>query len=157
MSELREIVESLGHEDVATLLRSGNVIFRGRGPTERLGRDLEQAIEARLKLDVRVVIRTGDELAAIVEANPMPEAAGDGSGLHVMFLEKPIGADERARLEEADFRPDQVRPSGGEIYVWYRHGVTGSRTAAKLAQLMTTTATDRNWNTVTKLAQLTRN
>jgi uncharacterized protein (DUF1697 family) len=155
MADLREIVESLGHRDVTTLLRSGNVVFRAADDDPaRVASALETAIEGRLGIDVRVVVRTADELATIVAANPLAEAEGDGPGLHVMVLDRPLGDEETARLADADFGPDDVRPAGREIYVWYRRGMSGSKTAETLARRLIATATDRNWNTVKKLLAL---
>src|SRR5262249_22009080 len=150
MSDVREIVESLGYQDVRTLLRSGNVVFRG--PTKastRVEHELMAAIEGRLQITVGVVVRTSVELASIVDANPLPEAAADGSRLHVMFLAEDPTAKERATLAAEVFDPDTVRPSGREIYAWYRNGMSGSDTAMRLSKIVRTLNTDRNWNTVT--------
>jgi uncharacterized protein (DUF1697 family) len=156
MSDLRRIVESLGYQDVRTLLRSGNVILSGDGEPGDISRRFETAIDERLHIDVKVVVRTAAELEAVVDVNPIPQAVDDGSRLHVMFLAGLLPADERLRLDAADFGADLVRPTRREIYVWYRNGMSGSDTAARLAKLVRTTATDRNWNTVTKLVALAR-
>src|ERR1700733_2622810 len=51
MSDLREIVASLGHEDVATYIQSGNVVFTSpEADATRLADDLEAAISARVGL-----------------------------------------------------------------------------------------------------------
>ena len=154
MSDLRETVESAGFEDVRTLLRSGNVVCVSRGSPDEVGRALETAIEARLRFDVRVVVRTAAELEAVVDANLIAEAAAEGSNLHVMFLAKPLSTAERRSLEAADFGTDVVRPAGREIYVWYRHGMSGSDTATRLGRLLEATVTDRNWNTVNRLSAM---
>jgi uncharacterized protein (DUF1697 family) len=103
-----------------------------------------------------VVVRTADELAAIANANPIPEAADAGAQLHVMFLAEPTTTNERTALEAGTFEDDVVRPLGREIYVWYRNGMSGSTTAVRLAKLIRTTNTDRNWNTVTKLLTMAK-
>jgi uncharacterized protein (DUF1697 family) len=107
-------------------------------------------------MTVGVVVRTADELAAVVEANPLPEAASAGAFLHVMFLATPLTAEERRALDPELFLPDVVRVAEREVYVWYRHGMSGSRTAVELGHRIKTLATDRNWNTVTKLLALNR-
>ena len=156
MSDLRAIVESAGHRDVRTLLRSGNVVFRSGETPGRLAVALEEAIAKRLGLDVRVVLRTAAELEAVVAANPIAEAAGAGSNMHVMFLAEPLSGDERARISAAAFDPDVVRPAGSEIYVLYRNGMSGSATAEVLGRIVRGTVTDRNWNTVSKLLGMAR-
>jgi len=63
---------------------------------------------------------------------------------------------EREAIEAADFGSDEVRLARREIYVWYRNGMSGSDTAARLGKLVRTLATDRNWNTVEKLLTMAR-
>ena len=72
MPALREIVESLGHRDVETYQQSGNVVHAARGGRKDLGRKLESAIAKETGLDVRVLVRTGRELAGVVSANLIP-------------------------------------------------------------------------------------
>src|SRR5438067_8709980 len=61
MADLREIVEAVGYVGVRTLLRSGNIVFAGPAlDAAALARALETAIDARLGMTVRVVVRTAD-------------------------------------------------------------------------------------------------
>ena len=157
MTELKEEVEALGFGEVRTLLRSGNVVFTGeREDPDQLARAVEAAIEQRFAMKVGVVVRTGDELAAAVAANPIAEAAGEGSNLHVMFLAGPLTDAERDRIEPKQFEPDVVRIADREVYVWYRNGMSGSKTAELLDRRIRTLVTDRNWNTIGKLLVLAR-
>src|SRR5262245_51458503 len=74
MAELKATVEALGFDDVRTLLRSGNVVFAGKAAASpTVAARLEAAIEERFAMKVGVVVRTADELAAAVAANPIPE------------------------------------------------------------------------------------
>ncbi len=106
----------------------------GRAAPDEVSRRLETAIEKRLRLDVRVVVRTAAELEAVISANPIPEAASEGSSLHVMFLAKPLSAGERARSRRPTSAPTWSGSPGREIYVWYRHGMSGSDTATRLGR-----------------------
>ena len=157
MAELKAAVESLGFRDVRTLLRSGNVVFAGDADDpQTVANRLEAAIEERFAMQVGVVVRTAQELASTVAANPIPEAAGEGSNLHVMFLAEPLADAVGDALEPSQFEPDVVRVAGREIYVWYRNGMTGSATAQQLDRRVRSLVTDRNWNTVGKLLALTQ-
>jgi uncharacterized protein (DUF1697 family) len=97
-----------------------------------------------------VVTRRADEMDAVVRANPMAEMTV-GSRLHVVFFVEPLAADVRAWLAREDFTPDSVSPAEREVYVWYEHGMSGSSTADRISGRLPRDATDRNWNTVTKL------
>jgi uncharacterized protein (DUF1697 family) len=126
MADLRSVIEVAGFEDVRTLLQSGNAVFTGpRQPTADVAETLERAIEKRLSMRVHVVVRTADELADIVAADPLPEAEANGTYLHVLFLARPLTPEERDALDPKDFVPDDVRPADREVYVWYRNGMSG--------------------------------
>src|SRR5439155_23105764 len=148
--------EWAGDEGVRTLLGDGNlVISPSKAAPGTVGRAIDR-VSGRRGVDARVVVRTVDELAAVIESNPLPHAAANGSLLHVMFLEEPLTSVEREAIEAADFGSDEVRLARREIYVWYRNGMSGSDTAARLGKLVRTLATDRNWNTVEKLLAMAR-
>jgi uncharacterized protein (DUF1697 family) len=151
MAELRAAVEAAGFQDVATLLRSGNVVLRGAGSPASMAETLEAAILRDLGVSSRVVVRTGAELAAAIEGNPFPDRAQDGSRLHVMFLATAFTAAEDHAIDEADFGDDKVAVAGREVYAWYANGMSGSDTATRLARLVKTLNTDRNWNTVLRI------
>lgn len=155
MSDLQRVVERVGHGAVRTHLRSGNVVFRADDrDARRIATELEQALQADLNLDSRVVVRSASELDAVVATNPFPEALELPSNLHVVFLD---GQPDAAFMEAFDhdaIAPDQVVFAGREIYVWYRNGMAGSKLGDNPWRRVGATSTDRNWNTVTKLAAM---
>jgi uncharacterized protein (DUF1697 family) len=158
MADLRDIAESLGYGVVRTHLRSGNLVFSAAGMGAERGQaiadELARAIEARLRMAVSVVVRSADELGTIVEAASWLPGQDDGSRRHVVFLAESLAPDVRDWLASDDFSPDAVRPSFRELYVWYEHGTSGSTTADRIGRRLPRTATDRNWNTVTRLLEM---
>jgi uncharacterized protein (DUF1697 family) len=154
MPELRELLESLGHTNVETLVQSGNVVFSSRAKPATLEKQLEQAIEEQLGVDPKVVVRTRDELAAAIAANPF-KVPDDPKDLHVTFLS---GAPDRAavkKLEAVDFEPDQLAFKDREVYILYANGMGRSELAKQLTRAkLGVAATDRNWNTVTTLLEM---
>ena len=71
MADWRAQLEGLGYTEVATLLNSGNAVFRARsGATRVHAQAISSAIERDLKLSVPVVVKSSTELAAIVAENP---------------------------------------------------------------------------------------
>ena len=157
MPELRELLSGLGHEDVKTLLQSGNVVLTSDETGEALEQALEAAIAEELGVESRVVVRTARELAGVVERDPFGEVADDPKRYQVSFLSaKPKAAVVRA-LEAADVAPEQVAVSGREIYAWHPEGIQRSPLAKLLTdEKLGVTATARNWNTVLKLLELAR-
>lgn len=65
---------------------SGNAVFSvsGRTSATALEKEIAEAIDADLGLDVKVLVRTAAELAGIVGGNPFPTA--DPKRTYVAFL-----------------------------------------------------------------------
>ena len=154
MPELRALLEGLGHKNVETLVQSGNVVFTARAKPATLERQLEQEIEQQLGVDPKVVVRTRDELAAAIEANPFP-VPDDPKKLHITFLSGEPDAAAREKLEAVDFAPDRLAFAGREVYILYAKGMGRSELAKQLTRAkLGVAATDRNWNTVTTLLEM---
>src|SRR5205807_4990024 len=118
MGDLRALFEALGAEDVRTYVQSGNVVFRSAGKSPAtLAKAIEDQVGEVLDLDVRVVVRTGKELAEIVGKNPFLEDGKDPATLHVTFLEKKPSAIRTRDLPAAGGRPDEFRLAGREVYL----------------------------------------
>lgn len=152
VEELRDIVEGLGHQDVRTHLNSGNVVFTaGQCTNAELAESIEGAITSALGMDVPVVVRSGDEMARIVENNPFPQRAADPKTLHVSFMaETPDQAAVEA-LADLDTGDDDYRVIGTELYLSYPNKITG---AVFVPTGLNVISTSRNWRTVTRLAAM---
>lgn len=159
MADLRNFVETLGFEDVRTLLQTGNIVFEGKAQSPAaIEARLESEAKKRLGLDTDFFVRTDRELAAIVTQNPFPnEAERDPSHLVVQFLKVAPPATAAKTLLAAIVGPEYVRAIGKQLYVVYPDGIGRSKLTAKLMESkLGTRATGRNWNTVLKLAALPR-
>jgi uncharacterized protein (DUF1697 family) len=150
MPALRELFADLGAEEVETHVQSGNVVFDGKLEPE--------AIEARIKrdlgLEIVVLIRTASELRKVVEKNPFAKVK-DPKQLHVTFLaEKPAAA--RVKELDPERSPgDEFAVVGREVYLHTPKGYGVSKLSnAWFEQKLGLAGTSRNWNTVTKLAEL---
>lgn len=155
MARLRELMRELGFADATTVLRSGNIVFTGgRVPPERLGERIEDAIAGEFGSPVSVLIRTGTELAAIVERNPLAGTATDGSRYLVAFLSAPPPPAAVRALDPAGFAPDEFRFAGREIYLWHPNGISNSTLDKRFWNAIPAPWTARNWNTVTKLLSM---
>jgi hypothetical protein len=74
MADLRAVVTSLAHSDVATYIQSGNVVFTStQSDTAAVATALEQAIAESLNERPAVVVLSRDELSRVVEDNPYPD------------------------------------------------------------------------------------
>ncbi|MGR3933503.1 DUF1697 domain-containing protein [Streptomyces sp. BRA346] len=157
MARQRALMAELGFEDVTVHLQSGNIVFADPGtPPERTARRLEDAFAADLGFSVPVLVRTRDELAAVVDANPYPAAVAEPKTLHVVFLsDVPTDTSALDAVDASAYAPDEFRLVGRELYLHLPGGLGRSKLAAKLTNpRLGVTATARNWNTVTKLLAL---
>jgi uncharacterized protein (DUF1697 family) len=154
MSDLRALLESLGCRDVRTYVQSGNAVFTAeRGKAKELEHDIASAIDAELRLDVKVLVRTATELTTVVDGNPFAVPRADPKQLHVVFLSAAPAADKIANVDRARLAPDQFEPGSRVLYLRLVNGIAGSRTP-DWERLLGLTATTRNWNTVTRLHAL---
>lgn len=155
MADLRSLLESLGYDNVRTHLQSGNAIFTAeRGQAEELERHIASRIEADLGLDVKVMVRSADELAAIFDGNPFVAQGVDSKELHVVFLSANPPAKNVAAIDADAYAPDEVELADRTIYLRLPNGLQGSR-VPDLQNVLGVSATMRNWNTVSRLRELT--
>lgn len=159
MEALRVMCEEQGHTNVQTYVQSGNVVFRTRakcGPA--LARKLEAAIGETFGFHAPVVLRTAEEMRAVVAANPFAkEAAADPKRLQVNFLSGDlVGSAREATLALHAGVPEQTLLVGRELFTYYPHGVAASSLPfAKIERAMAgVLGTARNWNSVLALTEM---
>ena len=152
MPELRELLASAGFDDVRTYLQSGNVVLWTTASPEQLARDCERRIAERFGLDIKVVVRTRDELADVVRRNPLGDVAVNPKRYQVSFLAAEPDPETVRKLAAAAVEHEQFVVIGRELYAWHPDGIGRSRLWALLAGGgLGVTATARNWTTVTNL------
>jgi uncharacterized protein (DUF1697 family) len=153
MARLRALYAALGCEDVEAYLQSGNVVFRRDRDPEGVARSVERAIKRELGLDVRVLTRTHADLAAIVAADPFPDA--DPSRRIVMFLAGPPGREIAKELGHVTLGSDEAILIGEELHLHCPDGIGNSRLPGLLSEKrLGVAATARNWRTTTRLLEM---
>ncbi len=71
--KLRGVFEGLGLEDVASVMSSGNVVFRSSsGDAPVLEQRIEGALALELGISSRTLLRTYSELRRLVDSSPFP-------------------------------------------------------------------------------------
>ncbi len=93
MAELKTCLEAAGFADVKTVLASGNVRLAAEGSEQEIKQRLEAAIEAQFGFTVGVVLRSEDELVAMLDKHPFgtldPKA---DLTRHVLLFDKALPA-----------------------------------------------------------------
>jgi uncharacterized protein (DUF1697 family) len=156
MPELQAHLTELGYEDLTTYLASGNIALAGSSAPATLERELTRAIGEWSGIEIPVLVRTHEELARVVELDPLGGVADNPSRYLVGFLSKPPSEPAVEALESLAAGSERVVLHGRELYTWHPDGAGRSKLAAALnSRKLGVTVTARNWNTVAKLLELT--
>lgn len=146
MATLLKMCEASGFEQARTYIASGNAVFRSRLREQKVKALLERSLADYAGKPVGVLVRTGDEMAAVLAANPFRTTPPNRTV--AIFLDQ---APPPAALEEARGRHSERLALGRrEICVAY-----GDRMAdSKLVIPAAAAGTARNINTIAKLAAM---
>jgi uncharacterized protein (DUF1697 family) len=146
MSDLKSICLDAGFSRVETYIASGNVIFESEDGWAEAKATLEAQLLASANRPIDVVVRTAQEMAAILNASPFRSA--DPKLSYVIFLNDPPPPD---ALRDVTGRSDEELHLGDrEIFVLYPSGMGRSKLRIPAAR----SGTARNLNTVAKLAEI---
>jgi len=155
VSELRAMAADMGLKSPRTLLASGNLVVESDKAPTALEADIEVAMEKTFSLKVAAMVRSPEQWAKLVAANPFPaEAAAHPAKVLAMVMKDGIkdGALEAARaLAEGG---ERVEAAGGVLYFWFPNGQGESGIFKKATPRMLGMGTGRNWNTILKLADM---
>lgn len=155
MADLRGLLVDLGHRNARTLVQSGNIVLSATAPPDELSRELEDEIAARFGVKTPVVVRTREELAAVVALDPLADVADEHKLYQVSFLSAEPDPEAIEKIEATDFAPERFVHSGREIYAWHPEGIHSSRLARLLTdKRLGVIVTARNWKTTTKLLEM---
>lgn len=159
MADLRALMADLGYTRVATHLQSGQAVFAaGQGDEDSLAGEISRAITGRFGYDVDVLVRDHAYLKSVVDNCPFPAAELEPKQLHVTYFSGAVDADRYAEVDAAAFLPEEFRLGDRALYLYSPDGLGRSKLAEQLGRARLTKgviATSRNWNTVTKLVELT--
>ncbi|HEX3700966.1 MAG TPA: DUF1697 domain-containing protein [Phenylobacterium sp.] len=158
MADLKAALAELGYEAPQTLGAAGSAVVGAKADPGEMEAELEAELKARFQLSSEVFVRTHAELQAVLAANPFAEMAKETpSGLLVVFLKAeptPAGVEDlRGRI----VGPEEVAAGPRCLYIAYGEGMGQSKLTGQIVQrAIGLSGTGRNWNTVGKLAELTR-
>jgi uncharacterized protein (DUF1697 family) len=146
MPALLEMCRCAGFERACTYIASGNALFTSRLGAHKVKDALERRLADYLGKPIEVHVRTAAELAAVLTANPFPEAPPSRTVAVFLGTPPPAGALAAVRGRKREMLALGTR----EIYVVYPDGLAASKLVIPAARA----GTARNMNTVAKLAAL---
>jgi uncharacterized protein (DUF1697 family) len=155
MADLREVVTSLGHTDVRTVLQSGNVVFTARGAVDSgAAAALEQALLDATGVQASVLLVPAEDLAAIAAANPLRDITTDASRGFVTFLSRPLEPVLVPAPDEDVLAPEVLVVAERAVYQWCPDGALATKVPPAWWRQLDQVVTTRNWRTVQRLVEL---
>jgi uncharacterized protein (DUF1697 family) len=156
MKALKSAFTDAGMTSVSTYINSGNVIFSSRMRNqERLAARLEAAIAQAFGFDIRVLVRSHDNLREVLAALPDDWVTDTEMRCDVLFLWQEV--DSPAVLDDVTPKAgiDDVRYAPGAL-IWRvdRDKVTRSGLSKMVGSPLYKQTTIRNSNTARKLLAL---
>ncbi len=155
MSELKDLYESIGFNNVKTYIQSGNVIFNYHKNNSTS--ELEERIKIRIKeafgYNVDVFIRTIDEIQKIIKYNPFHEY--DVSKLHITFLSETSNLKSIKDIDKVKDELEEYLLYDKEIYLFLPNGYARTKLSNNFFEKkLKLNATTRNLRTVNKLFEI---
>ncbi|HZJ01378.1 MAG TPA: DUF1697 domain-containing protein [Gemmatimonadaceae bacterium] len=158
MADLRTLCSKNGMTEVETYIQSGNLVVSAAGSTQEIEKQLETLIEKKFKLSIPVIVRRASEWPAYITGNPFPEASATAPNAVMLALsKKKPNAGALAGLRERAVRGERLELVGDALWIHFTDGVANSKLAPGLFdRLVGSPVTTRNWRTVVKLGEMTR-
>jgi len=146
MAALRAACQEVGLAEVSTVGNTGNLLIRSEMSAAAIRRLVQDAVQ-RFDLDNEVFVDTPRKMAAVIAANPFPEAVAERpSEVGVCTFHT---APDWAPIMAYD-GPEKRMTVGAHLVVEYPEGITSSR--LKVEKLSGVTMTQRNWTVFARLA-----
>ena len=146
MATLVKMCEACGFEAVHTYIASGNVVLTSGLKERKVKALLEERLAAHAGKPVGVLVRTAEEMAAVVAANPFRTAPLNRTV--AIFLDE--APPPNALAEVSGRQSERLALGMREIYVAYGERMADSKLVVPAAKA----GTARNINTITKLAAM---
>jgi uncharacterized protein (DUF1697 family) len=155
VGEQRKVAEAMGLKNPRTLQASGNLVVESGKATAALEVDIEAAMDQTFGLKVAAMVRTPDQWAKLIAANPFPDQARDHPAQVVaMVMKDGLNPGALDAVQALCRDGEAVEEAGGVLYFWFPHGQADSEIFKKATPKMLGMGTGRNWNTVLKLAEM---
>ncbi|TAK27065.1 MAG: DUF1697 domain-containing protein [Chloroflexota bacterium] len=155
MEDLRKAFETMGFQNVRTLLASGNVVFDAHGADA--GALVERIKDELVRIfghAIGVIVRTREEIRDLVDSDPFEGVVVTPSTrLYVTFLSEEPEGSSKAPYESPAGGFKIVRISAGEVcsVLTLSPGRGTTELMRVLEKEFGSKVTTRNWNTVTRI------
>lgn len=153
MAALRLALTEAGLARAQTYIQSGNVVAASNLSQGKIEQLVHEVIKKKIGADISVIARTAEHFRDILKRNPF--AANDTPKTYFTILAAPPSAERAHNLLSLDFSPDRIKMVDDTIYTLYATRYSDSKFNNNFFETrLKARATTRNFNTMSKLAEL---
>lgn len=157
MIDLKQLFIELGYRKVTSYIQSGNMIFDSNITEQsEIEQQIKNAINQTFGYSVHVLVLSKKYLAAIFKSNPFIQKTNiDTSKLHVTLLSDEPFSEGIEQIKELSTNQDAFEIIDICIYLYCPNGYGNTKLNNILFERkLKSSATTRNWNTISKLREL---
>ena len=157
MADLRKLLEKLGYSAVKTLLNSGNAVFTGGAGTPAAhAKRIHDAVARQLGVDAQVIVKSAQDVAAIMAGNELEKIASDHSRLLVAMTDEARALAGIKALAAKEWGAERLHVGKHAAYIWCADGILESQALGPVLKGLEGGGTTRNWATLGKIHELLR-
>ena len=149
MTDLKQMFESAGLQNVQTYIQSGNVIFESGEDEEALTKRIELQLEKAAEYKIHVFVRTMEEVQSIAEKAPFTPQADEIA--YVTFLGKKPDRKSQQALLSFKSEADDFAFKGRELFNLRRDREKSIFSGNFVEKILKIPSTTRNLNTISKI------
>jgi uncharacterized protein (DUF1697 family) len=156
MTDLKELFEAQGFQNVQTYIKSGNVIFSSKEKSsDKITNIISNSIKQKFGFDVGVLVITPDKIEYVLKNNPYIKKKKDIDRLYVTFLSGLPSSENIKKLNLIDYSPEEYIMDDKLVYLHVPNGYGKAKLNNNLFEnKLKVEATTRNWKTINKLWEL---
>lgn len=157
MTELQQLFIELGFKNATTYIQSGNVVFQTNlEELDKIEQQIIESIKQTYGYLVQVIVLTKKSLETIYDSNPfLHEPNIDIAKLHVTLLSNKPNENDIIPLKTLSKNEDTFIVVDKTIYLYCPNGYGKTLLNNNLFERkLKISATTRNWNTISKLVEL---
>lgn len=155
MAELKKHLQDIGLASVETYIQSGNLIVQTTWDVATLNQTIIKKIEKEYGFSVELITKLPADLHNIIQKNPYSQK--DLQRLYVTFLSQIPTNDKVLALRQVDYYPEEYVLHNDVIYFYSPFGYGKAKMNNNFFEnKLKVSATTRNWKTVNKLLEMSK-
>lgn len=157
MTELKQLFIELGYRNVTSYIQSGNMIFDSNINEQFvIEQEIKNGITQVFGYSVNVLVLSKEKLEDVFKSNPFIQKTNiDNSKLHVTLLNDEPFSEGIKQIKELSANQDTFEIIDKCIYIYCPNGYGNTKLTNNLFERkLKSSATTRNWNTISKLMEL---